>query len=115
MSDLAVALGIRIREFRKKCCISQEELGYKASISTAHIGQIERGLKKPTIDTLGRIAAALGITLCELVDFDSPVTAHKPITTNIDKINFLLADMTEEQQKDILKIIRIFAKFPENE
>ncbi|MBR5485157.1 MAG: hypothetical protein IKV41_01435 [Oscillospiraceae bacterium] len=49
------------------------------------------------------------------MDFDSPVTAHKPINTNIDKINFLLADMTEEQQKDILKIIRIFAKFPENE
>ena len=114
MSDLSVQLGQRIREFRKKCAISQEELGYKASISAAHLGQIERGLKKPTIDTLGKISAALEIPLKDLVDFDTPV-ANDQASTTLETINFLLSSMQERHQEDLLKIIRIFLHFRENE
>ncbi|MEM1486367.1 helix-turn-helix transcriptional regulator [Oscillospiraceae bacterium PP1C4] len=114
MSDLSAALGIRIRELRKARNISQEELGFKASISAAHLGQIERGLKKPTVDTLGKIASALGISIQELFAFDAPTVPVKPSAT-LDKITAYLSAMTEEQQKDLFKVIKIFKRCRESE
>lgn len=106
MRDIATALGLRIRELRNERHMSQEELAFKAGISAAHLGQIERALKNPTIDTVAKIAAAMGVPITTLFteeqpksDMDSPV---------ISKINAHLMDMTEDQQRDFLRIIRIF-------
>jgi len=52
MSDIAMQLGQRIRDLRTERHMSQEELSFKAGISPAHLGQIERALKNPTIDTV---------------------------------------------------------------
>ena len=106
MREIATALGLRIRELRNERHMSQEELAFKAGISAAHLGQIERALKNPTIDTVAKIAAAMGVPITTLFteeqsksDMDSPV---------ISKINAHLMDMTEDQQRDFLRIIRIF-------
>lgn len=114
MNELSTALGRRVRELRRQRNISQEELGYKASISAAHLGQIERGLKKPTVETLGRIASALGISVSELFHFDAPLPDQLPSET-LDKINAYLLSMSEEQQKDILKLIKTFKHFRDQE
>lgn len=115
MSDLSAALGNRIRELRKARSISQEELGFKASISAAHIGQIERGLKKPTIETLGKIASALEMTLQELFTFDAPAETYGKTTTTLDKITAYAEILSEEQQKDLLKVIKLFKRFRDSE
>ena len=106
MRDIATALGLRIRELRNERHMSQEELAFKAGISAAHLGQIERALKNPTIDTVAKIAAAMGVPITTFFteeqpksDMDSPV---------ISKINAHLMDMTEDQQRDFLRIVRIF-------
>lgn len=106
MREIATALGLRIRELRNERHMSQEELAFKAGISAAHLGQIERALKNPTIDTVAKIAAAMGVPITTLfteeqakADMGSPV---------ISKINAHLMDMTEDQQRDFLRIVRIF-------
>lgn len=106
MREIATALGLRIRELRNERHMSQEELAFKAGISAAHLGQIERALKNPTVDTVAKIAAAMDVPITTLfteeqtkADMGSPV---------ISKINAHLMDMTEEQQRDFLRIIRIF-------
>ena len=106
MREIATALGLRIRELRNERHMSQEELAFKAGISAAHLGQIERALKNPTIDTVAKIAAAMGVPITTLfteepakADMGSPV---------ISKINAHLMDMTEDQQRDFLRILRIF-------
>lgn len=106
MSDIAKQLGQRIRELRTEQNMSQEELSFKAGISPAHLGQIERALKNPTIDTVAKIAAALDIPISSLFTMDA-VSAVSQNTTVV-KINAQLLGMTEEEQKDILRIIRIF-------
>lgn len=60
----------RIRRLRKQKDISQEELALRAGINTVYYGQIERGQKCPTVDTLYKIAVGLEVPLPDLVRFD---------------------------------------------
>lgn len=64
------ALGKRIRMARKANGISQEQLGELCSISTAHIGHIERGTRIPSLETLFKISSVLHVTVDSLL-FDS--------------------------------------------
>lgn len=70
MSNIAKQLGQRIRQLRNERQMSQEELSFKAGISPAHLGQIERATKNPTIDTVAKIAAALDIPVAALFTDD---------------------------------------------
>lgn len=106
MSDTAKELGLRIRQLRNEKHMSQEELAFKAGISPAHLGQIERAVKNPTIDTIVKISTALDVPVAEL--FSTSCIASAPHNLTIGKINAQLADMNEDEQKDILRIIRIF-------
>lgn len=106
MSDIAVQLGKRIRELRTERQMSQEELSFKAKISPAHLGQIERGLKSPTIDTIAKIASALDVPVANLFTMDA--VPADPQNAILEKINAQLIGMGEEEQKDILRMIRIF-------
>lgn len=61
-----VKIGEQLRYYRKKNGISQETLALIAEINPAYVGQIERGLKSPTINTLKKLADALGVSLAML-------------------------------------------------
>jgi transcriptional regulator with XRE-family HTH domain len=47
--------------YRRRAKLSQEELGFLASLHRTEIGQLERGSRLPKIDTLVRLAGALSI------------------------------------------------------
>lgn len=59
----------KIRNLRKDKNITQEELAFKAGLNRAYIGYIERGERKPSVDTLAKIAKALSIKLFQLFQF----------------------------------------------
>lgn len=61
-------IGTKVRLLRTKLRYSQEKLAELANLNKNSIGALERGESKPTIETLERIAKALGIELKELVD-----------------------------------------------
>lgn len=61
----------QIRYFRQMQGLSQEQLALKAELNPAYLGQIERGLKCPTIDTIYKIVLALEISLPEFFSFDT--------------------------------------------
>ena len=60
-------VGETISYFRKKKNISQEVLSGLADIGRTHLSAIERGERKPTLETLFRISSALGIKMSEIV------------------------------------------------
>jgi len=60
-------LGEAIRTRRKAKGMSQEELAEKAELHHNYVGEIERGEKAATIDTLVKFAKALGVRVRELV------------------------------------------------
>ena len=60
-------LGEAIRARRKKKRLSQERLAEKADLSTVFISRVERGKESPSVDSLVKIARALGVRPRELV------------------------------------------------
>ncbi|MCM1010928.1 MAG: helix-turn-helix domain-containing protein [Fusobacterium sp.] len=67
-SNITSKIGLKIKLLRNKQGLSQEDLASKSELSATSLGTIERGTSVPGIDTLERIANALGIELKELVD-----------------------------------------------
>jgi transcriptional regulator with XRE-family HTH domain len=60
-------LGEAVRTKRKKAGLSQETLAEKAALSTVFISRVERGKESPTVDSLLKIARALGVRVRDLV------------------------------------------------
>ena len=56
-------IGKRISEFRRAKKLSQFQLAELAEVTDSYISHIETGRKKPSLESLVRIASALGITL----------------------------------------------------
>lgn len=59
-----------IRRVRKDRNITQEALAYEAGLNRAYIGYIERGERKPSVETLEKIAKVLKVRIFELFIFD---------------------------------------------
>jgi transcriptional regulator with XRE-family HTH domain len=57
-----MVIGERIREARKAAGLTQAVLGGKSGLATSTICDIEKGRSKPSLDSLERIATALGVT-----------------------------------------------------
>jgi transcriptional regulator with XRE-family HTH domain len=60
-------LGETIRSYRKSAGMSQEKLAEKADLHHNYVGEIERGEKAATIDTLLKIAEALDVHPSDLL------------------------------------------------
>ncbi len=63
-----VIVGRVIAENRIKKNMSQEVLSGLSAIGRTHLSAIERGIRKPTLETLYEISQALGVRMSELVD-----------------------------------------------
>ena len=63
-----VIVGRVIAENRIKKNMSQEVLSGLSAIGRTHLSAIERGVRKPTLETLYKISQALGVRMSELVD-----------------------------------------------
>jgi transcriptional regulator with XRE-family HTH domain len=61
-------LGQRLRALRKQRSWSQEKLGEYSGLSGKFIGEVERGEKSISIDSLYRVSLALEIPLRDLAD-----------------------------------------------
>ena len=66
MGDVRGAFGQRVRELRKARGFSQEELAHRAGLHYTYVGGIERGERNPALINIGKIAAALGVSLADL-------------------------------------------------
>jgi len=66
-SSVTKRVGERVAQLRRERDISQETLGAKARVNRVTIARLELGAHPPNLDTLDRIARALGVTLADLV------------------------------------------------
>lgn len=60
-------LGETIRAFREKAEMSQELLAERSELHHNYLGEVERGEKAATIDTLVKIAKGLRLEVSDLV------------------------------------------------
>lgn len=71
LRDLDVALGRQIRDRRTKAGLSLKELAAKAELSPSFLSQLERGLARPRITSLHRVARTLGTTAQALLSTEA--------------------------------------------
>jgi transcriptional regulator with XRE-family HTH domain len=68
-NEILLKFGKHLVALRKSKNIAQNELAYSTDVEISQIYRIEKGKINPTLTTLSSIAAALNITLNELLDF----------------------------------------------
>ena len=61
-------LGARIRYLRQQKNMSIEELALEADINRNYLGDLERGVRNPTLIILNKIAVALDVDLSVLFE-----------------------------------------------
>ncbi len=66
-----VEMGDRIRYLRRGNGWTQRDLAARAGVTAAFIGHLERGEKKPSLETMVQLAGALGVSLDGLVAGDA--------------------------------------------
>jgi transcriptional regulator with XRE-family HTH domain len=62
------ALGQRIKAFRAERALQQRQLAEKAGLTPSMLSQIESGRLTPSLPTLGKLAAALGVSIGALFE-----------------------------------------------
>jgi transcriptional regulator with XRE-family HTH domain len=67
VSDGIRNLGVRVRGIRKDCGLTQRVLASRMNVPRTYISKVEMGRVMPTLATLWRIAAALEVTVTDLL------------------------------------------------
>lgn len=74
---LAKAIGSRVCELRKELDLTREKLAYENSISKGTITDLEKGLARPSVVTLEKIADGLGVELLDLFTQPTEYDRHR--------------------------------------
>jgi len=106
METIYRSMGNRIRMERKRLKLTQEELAEKANISANFLGHIERGTKRPTLDTLKKIADVLQIPMADL--FATQPTYQLPSEDLfIKRFKSLIRDKKRKEKELVLRIAKM--------
>lgn len=62
-----IRFGLKLRHAREEMSLSQEVLAEKAGLHRTYIGQVERGERNISIDSMERLAEAVSLPLWEML------------------------------------------------
>lgn len=94
-------LGLKIREARIKKGYTQEVLAEKANIGVMYIGEIERGLKMPSVKIFIKIIEALDVSADYLLR--NELSSGKEYV--FDELTKKLENLTPQQRKTASDIL----------
>ena len=103
MSDIAKVVGQRIRNFRTAKGLSQEKLAELSGCHPTYIGQLERGEKNATIESIEKISVALGVPLSTMFEkLESLQSTTRSIPLECYE---LLSSKTKAEQERLYRIL----------
>lgn len=109
MSEIAKIVGQRIRSYRLQLVFSQEKVAELSGCHPTYIGQVERGEKNATLESIEKIAAAIEVPLSKLFDkLESSPDESVDIPT---KCYDLLLTKSKSEQEQIYRIILELDKY----
>lgn len=94
----------RIKQLRKDKGMTQEKLAERADLTAEAVTRVERGVRIPTLKTLGKIAFGLGVSPAQLVDAQEGLPATK-MSGHVAKIVSKLEDEDDAVQKGAAEIV----------
>lgn len=93
-----VGLGKNISAARKKRQLTQEQLAELTDVSTVFISQIETAVRKPSLETMYKLAKSLGTTIDSLIDANNSLAISEEMTS-------ILSNRTESERIFLHSII----------
>ena len=99
MNELMI--GKRIREERQHLNLTQERLAEDVDLTTAYIGQVERGERNLTIENLIKVANRLGVTVDYLLS--DALTSEND--TTLLQLSQLLSQRSTEEKLLVLDVV----------
>lgn len=96
-----IGIGRRVRAFRLKRGLSQENLSELSGLTPAHFSHVETGNTKVSLPSLVNIANALEVTMDDLLADSLLHTAH----VNMKAMNELLSDCSDKELNALLHIM----------
>lgn len=103
MSEIAKTVGKRLKDRRVKLGYSREKASELASVHPTYIGQLERGEKNVTIETLERVCIALKYPMDAL--FKDIISADIEVSV-IHKCSTLIESQPVEEQEHLYQLIK---------
>lgn len=100
-------LGKRIREERTKYRLTQEQLAEVAEVNESYIGQVERGEKNPSLETLVSIAKSLGVTVDYLLQEE---VSFEP-NSLVNELIAIAKDKDPDQLRLMINICRMISDY----
>ena len=105
MDNITAIFGKRIRNIRISKNISQEKLAELSGLHPTYIGQIERGEKSPTLESLYKISAGLSMSLSKLFFNIDTETKSENIDYAVLTYNEIIG-LSDNKKEKIYNIIR---------
>lgn len=102
MSQITKIIGERIRIYRTQKKLSQDALGELSGLHGKYIGQLERGEKNATLETIEKICKALNLTFETL--FENIITIGGQDNSAKECYSLILT-LPKNEQKAILELI----------
>ena len=92
----------RMRDLRRSKKITMKELGRIVGVSESTISLYETGKHEPDLQTMGRIADALGVSVDELLGRDPGIKKEAPSVAGLrDGLIDLLVDLSPEEEAQL--------------
>ena len=103
--NISDKVGERIRNYRKQAGITQESLALSANMGVSFLGDVERGKKKPSIDSLEKILSVLQISFEEFFNFTAELKPYKD-NSALEKLNIELHNLPDNEVEAIYNIVK---------
>ena len=113
MVKISDQLGNRVRQFRQHKGLTQEALALSSGINVSFLGDVERGTKKPSIETLEKLLNALGVSFQEFFDFETVLKPFKDCEV-LEKLNMELQGRSKDEIEMIYNVIQQILVFNDN-
>lgn len=102
MKSTKELLGARIKELRKACKFSQEELAEMIGVEPQHMSRVESGRSYPSLDRLEKISTALNVPLKDFFEF-----MHlEDSAERLESIDALAKDLSEDRQRFVYRMLK---------
>jgi len=105
MKSVHGEVGNRIRQYRQRSGLSQEKLALNAGLTVSFLGDIERGNKKPTVESLEKLLRALNISFLEFFDYETEIKPVKDCSA-LEKLSLLLQDRPNDEIEMIYSVVK---------
>jgi len=110
ITDHRFDIGKKVRRERLKHGWTQEELAEKTEMSASFIGQIERGVKAVSIDTLERLSRVFGLRSADFLREKNAPEPHRGEPAMEHKMAGLLKGYSLSEQKVVYQTLKFMLR-----